>query len=62
MSMTNLLNFLKSLLPSIESQQERDEAYMAQAVDIYDLERRMREIDERGRRDWSPIAAGLYAR
>lgn len=62
MNMTNLLNFLKSLLPSIESQQDRDEAYMAEAVDIYDLERRMRDIDERGRRHWSPIAAGLYPR
>ena len=60
--MSNLLNFLKSLLPTIESQHERDEAYMAQAVDIYDLERRMREIDERGRHGWSPIVHGLYAR
>jgi hypothetical protein len=60
--MTNLLNFLKSFLPAIESQKERDEAYMADAVDIYDLERRMREIDERGRRNWSPIVDGLYAR
>lgn len=60
--MTKLLNLLKSLLPAIESQRERDEAYMADAVDIYDLERRMREIDERGRRNWSPIVHGLYAR
>jgi hypothetical protein len=60
--MTSLLNFLKSFLPAIESQKERDEAYMADAVDIYDLERRMREIDERGRRNWSPIVDGLYAR
>ena len=59
--MTPLLNFLKSLVPSVESQEERDEAYMAEAVDIHDLERRMREIDERGRRNWSPIAHGLYA-
>lgn len=60
--MTNLLKFLKSLLPSIESQQERDEAYMAASADIYDLERRMRAIDERGRNHWSPIAHGLYTR
>jgi len=60
--MTKLLNLLKSLLPAVESQKERDEAYMADAVDIYDLERRMREIDERGRRNWSPIVHGLYAR
>jgi hypothetical protein len=60
--MTTLLNFLKSFLPVIESQHELDEAYLAGAVDIYDLERRMREIDERGRRNPSPIALGLYAR
>jgi len=51
-----LLQALKSLLPSIESQTERDEAYLAGSVDIYDLERRMREVDERGR---SPAAAGI---
>ncbi len=60
--MTTLLSILKSVLPSVESQSERDEAYMAAAVDIYDLERRMREIDERGRTNWSPIASGLYTR
>ena len=60
--MTTLLKFLKSLRPTVESQQERDDAYMAAAVDIHDLERRMREIDARGRQNWSPIAHGLYAR
>ena len=60
--MNTLLNILKSLRPSIESQQERDDAYMAGAVDLHDLERRMREIDARGRTNWSPIAHGLYAR
>lgn len=60
--MTTLLNILKSLRPSIESQQERDAAYMAGAVDLNDLERRMREVDARGRTNWSPIAYGLYAR
>jgi hypothetical protein len=25
-----------------------DEAYLAEAVDVYDLERRMHEVDERG--------------
>ncbi|MCE9658959.1 MAG: DUF3563 domain-containing protein [Burkholderiales bacterium] len=60
--MNTLLNFLKSLRPSIESQQERDDAYIAAAVDLYDVERRMREIDARGRKNWSPIAYGLYPR
>ena len=60
--MSNLLSILKSVLPAIESQAERDEAYLAGAVDLRDLERRMREIDGRGRNDWSPIASGLYVR
>ncbi len=60
--MNTFLKFLKSLSPTIESQQERDEAYMAASVDIHDLERRMREIDARGRTNWSPIAYDLYAR
>ena len=59
--MNNLLNLLKSLRPTIESPQERDAAYLAGAVDICDLERRLRVIDGRGRGDWSPISHGLYA-
>ena len=36
-------------------QSERDEAYLSQAVDIYDLERRMHEIDNRA----TTLATGL---
>ncbi len=60
--MSNLINLLKSLLPSIASQEDRDQSYMADAVDVQDLERRMRNLDERGRINWSPIACGLYVR
>ena len=60
--MNPILSFLKSLLPVIESQQERDEAYLAESVDILDLERRMRAIDERGRNRMGGITFGLYAR
>lgn len=60
--MNTILSFLKSLLPVIESQQERDEAYLAESADILDLERRMRAIDERGRNHMGGIALGLYAR
>ncbi len=41
--------FLKSLIPHIESQDERNEAYLAEAVDIYDLERRMEQLERQGR-------------
>ena len=60
--MSHLLSLLRSVLPSIESQAERDEAYLAAAVDLHDLERRMREVDGRGRHGASPIASGLYVR
>lgn len=60
--MTTLLNFLKSILPTVETQADRDEAYLAAAVDLYDLEHRMHDIDSRGRANWSPIACGLYVR
>jgi hypothetical protein len=46
---SKLLGLFQAMLPEIEPQQARDQAYLAQSVDIYDLERRMREIDERGR-------------
>jgi Protein of unknown function (DUF3563) len=59
--MSSLFQMLQSLLPKIESQHERDEAYLAGAVDIHDLERRMRSIEQRGREAGS-ISAGLYTR
>jgi len=34
---------------------------VADAVDIYDLERRQRILDERGRNPLGGIALGLYA-
>ena len=47
--MSKLLGLIQAILPEIEPQQARDQAYLAESVDIYDLERRMREIDERSR-------------
>lgn len=47
--MSKFLGLLRALLPQIEPQRARDQAYLAQSVDIYDLERRMREIDHRSR-------------
>lgn len=45
--MFQLLKLLASLVPSIPTQQQRDEAYLNQATDIYDVERRIAEIDHR---------------
>jgi Protein of unknown function (DUF3563) len=56
--MLNFFKLFKALLPSTQSQRERDEAYLAEAMDIDDLERRLREIDARGRHT-SDVAFGL---
>ena len=47
--MSKLFSLIQAILPEIEPQQARDQAYLAESVDIYDLERRMRELDQRGR-------------
>ncbi len=51
--MSKFSELIKALLPQIESQHHRDEAYLAEAVDVVDLERRMRELDQRARA-WHP--------
>ena len=48
-TVSKLLGLFQAILPEIEPQQARDQAYLAESVDIYDLERRMREIDQRSR-------------
>jgi hypothetical protein len=60
--MFTLLKFLQPLFPRAEPRHDADDAYLAAAVDIYDLERRMRTLDERGRDPFCGFALGLYAR
>ena len=60
--MNHLLSILKSVIPSAESQSARDDAYLAGASDLNDLERRVRDLESRARVNWSPIAYGLYNR
>jgi hypothetical protein len=43
--MSSFLKLIKSLIFGAPPQRAVDEAYLAESVDIYDLERRMREID-----------------
>ena len=43
--MSRIIELIKAHLPHIETQQELDEAYLAESVDIYDLEHRMRDLD-----------------
>ena len=47
--MSILHKFIEALFSSVPSLRETKQDYLAEAVDIYDLERRMREIDARGR-------------
>lgn len=54
----NIRPLLHVLFPSLRSQAEIEEVYLAEAVDSEDLERRLREIERRGRIDRSlPIEA-----
>lgn len=57
-----VLGFIQRVLPRMQSQQERDDQYLAESVDIYDLERRMREIDSRGRNTPPSLPLGLGLR
>jgi hypothetical protein len=50
-TMLSIFNVLSRLLtPSPTELQDRDEKYLSEAVDIYDLENRMRQLD-RDRRE-----------
>ena len=60
--MLTITHFIQSFLDFFRPQRDLDEAYLAQASDLCDLERRMRAIDDRGRDADSGITFGLYAR
>ena len=51
--MSQLLELIKALVPKLRSQKEIDEAYLNESFDIYEVERRMREIDFRRNDDSS---------
>ena len=46
--MSNLIELIKALIPHLPTQEELDQAYLNESVDIFDVERRMAEIDHRG--------------
>ena len=60
--MSKLLGLIQAILPEIEPQQARDQAYLEQSVDIYDLERRMRELEQRSRSSASDLTFSLGLR
>jgi len=57
--MSNFVDFLRTLVPFMRSQRERDESYLAEAMDLYDLERRIRQVESRGRDARSDVPLGL---
>lgn len=54
--MSKLIELIQALIPRFQTQAERDQDYLNESVDIYDLERRMREIDGRA----AKLAKGLH--
>ncbi len=61
--MFSLLHSLRNLFDvSPKPAQDRDEQYLAESADIYDLERRMRQVDS-GRHNLYAIGAyGIFMR
>jgi hypothetical protein len=57
--MSQLTALLKSFVPRLPSQQERDEEYLCEAVNVYDVERRMWEIDHRAAQPFSQAVGGV---
>jgi len=60
--MSKFTAFLNALLAAKNVPHDRDKAYLAEAADIYDLERRMREIDVRDRNASPELASSLGLR
>ena len=63
--MFTLLHFVKAawtFFARTEPRHSADEAYLALATDVYDLERRIRALDDRGRGQDEGILFGLYTR
>ena len=47
--MSLFAELIKAFEPIFQSQKDIDDQYLAEAVSVYDLERRMRDIDQRAR-------------
>jgi len=57
--MSMVIQLIKALTLNIRSQNDLDDVYLSESADVYDLERRMREIDQRSRRPTPGLACGL---
>jgi hypothetical protein len=61
--MNSLLKSIQNLFTAtVTPEQDRDDQYLAESADIYDLERRMRQIDS-GRHNLYAVGAyGIFMR
>jgi hypothetical protein len=50
LTMSKLMGLIKALIPDFRTQKERDLDYLNSSVDIFDVERRLAEIDRRDNR------------
>lgn len=60
--MSTILSLIQAITPQFPNQRDRDEAYLAGSVDTQDLERRMRELDQRECCDGNTLMLGLGLR
>ncbi len=51
---------IKTLTLHIKSQKEADNAYLSESTDVYDLERRMHELDQRSCSSFGGLAYGVH--
>jgi hypothetical protein len=56
--MSKLIEIIKSFLPAFKSQHDMEEAFLSEASDVSDLERRMRLIDSDARESASGLVYG----
>ena len=60
--MKALIQSIQNLFAATSPEQDRDDQYLAESADIYDLERRMRQVDS-GRHNLYAIGAyGIFMR
>jgi hypothetical protein len=57
--MSMVIQLIKALTSSVRSQKGLDDVDLSESADVYDLERRMREIEQRSRRPSCGLACGL---
>lgn len=57
--MSKFIQLIKALAPSIRYQKDLNDAYLSESTSVYDLERRMRELDQRSRQPSGGLASGL---